>query len=105
MPSSPPWFVYLIRAASGALYCGITTNPARRLAEHQRGRGARFFRSSPAIAMVYQEQYASKGAALRREYAIKQLGKAAKEQLVTGYFVSCNSLGLARLEQCRSNVG
>lgn len=80
---SKPWFVYLIRAANGALYCGISDDAQRRFAEHQRGRGARFFHSSPAMALVYVEACASKGDALRREIAIKRLRKSAKERLVT----------------------
>lgn len=80
---SKPWFVYLIRAANRALYCGISDDAQRRFAEHQRGRGARFFHSSPAMALVYVEACASKGDALRREIAIKRLRKSAKERLVT----------------------
>ena len=78
-----PWFVYLVRAANGALYCGISDDAQRRFAEHQRGRGARFFHSSPAQALVYVEPCASKGDALRREIAIKRLNKRAKERLVS----------------------
>ena len=77
-----PWFVYLVRAANGALYCGISDDAERRFAAHASGRGARFFRSSPAVALVYTERCASKGDALRRELAIKRLSKAAKEVLV-----------------------
>lgn len=77
-----PWFVYLVRAANGALYCGISDDPQRRFAMHQSGRGARFFHSSPARALVYIEACADKGAALRRERAIKRLAKPAKEALV-----------------------
>ena len=36
-----PWFVYLVRAANGALYCGISDDPQRRFARHQSGKGAR----------------------------------------------------------------
>jgi len=79
-----PWFVYLIRAANGALYCGISNDPQRRFAMHQRGRGARFFRTSPACELAYLEACADKGAALRRERAIKRLSKSAKEALVVG---------------------
>ena len=78
-----PWFVYLVRAANGALYCGISDDAQRRFAEHQRGRGARCFHSSPAQALVYVEACASKGDALRREIAIKRLDKRAKERLVS----------------------
>jgi putative endonuclease len=40
------WQVYIVETVRGALYTGITTSVARRLAEHARGagRGARFFR-------------------------------------------------------------
>lgn len=78
-----PWFVYLVRAANGALYCGISDDPHKRFAKHQSGKGARFFHSSPAVALVYTEALESKGAALRQELAIKKLSKAAKELLVT----------------------
>ena len=81
-PASPvDWYVYLVRAANGALYCGISTDPQRRFQQHQSGKGARFFNSSPAQAMVYVEACADKGEALRREIAIKRLSKAQKERL------------------------
>ncbi|WP_455232169.1 GIY-YIG nuclease family protein [Geopseudomonas aromaticivorans] len=80
--AAKPWFVYLVRAANGALYCGVSDDPQRRFAVHQRGKGARFFHTSPAQALVYVEACADKGAALSRERAIKRLGKPAKERLV-----------------------
>ncbi|MGG2399597.1 GIY-YIG nuclease family protein [Pseudomonas sp. SH1-B] len=76
------WFVYLVRAANGALYCGISDDPQRRFAQHQAGRGARFFHTSPALALTYVEACAGKGDALRRERAIKRLSKSAKEALI-----------------------
>lgn len=82
-----PWFVYLVRAANGALYCGISDDPQRRFAAHRSGKGARFFHSSPAQALVYVEACAGKGAALSRERAIKRLGKPAKERLVAEWMV------------------
>lgn len=82
LSADKPWFVYLVRAANGALYCGISDDPQRRFAQHQSGKGARFFFSSPAVALVYSENCGGKGDALRRERAIKRLGKGAKEALV-----------------------
>ncbi|XLY87272.1 GIY-YIG nuclease family protein [Ectopseudomonas mendocina] len=76
------WFVYLVRAANGALYCGISDDPQRRFAQHQSGKGARFFHTSPALALAYVEACAGKGDALRRERAIKRLSKRAKEALI-----------------------
>lgn len=76
------WFVYLVRADNGALYCGVSDDPQRRFAVHRSGKGARFFHTSPARALVYVEACADKGAALSRERAVKRLGKSAKERLV-----------------------
>lgn len=76
------WFVYLVRAANGALYCGISDDPQRRFAQHQSGKGARFFHTSPALALAYVEACVGKGDALRRERAIKRLSKSAKEALI-----------------------
>ena len=78
-----PWYVYLVRAENGSLYCGISDDAQRRFAAHLSGRGARFFHSSPAVALVYVEPCATKGDALRRERAIKKLKKSAKETLVS----------------------
>lgn len=81
-PPSKPWFVYLVRAENGALYCGISDDPQRRFEQHRSGKGARFFHSSPAQALVYVERCADKSAALRRERAIKALTKVAKERML-----------------------
>jgi len=80
-----PWFVYLVRAANGSLYCGISDDPHKRFAKHQSGKGARFFHSSPAVALVYTERCRDKGEALRQERLIKKLRKSAKETLAGGF--------------------
>ncbi len=85
LAETKPWFVYLVRAANNALYCGISDDPQRRFAAHQRGKGARFFHSSPAQALVYVEACADKSMALKRERAIKALKKSAKEALLQAH--------------------
>lgn len=87
------WFVYLVRAANGALYCGISDDPQRRFAQHQSGKGARFFHTSPALALAYVEACAGKGDALRRERAIKRLSKSAKEALILAVDGVSSALG------------
>lgn len=82
LPPTRTWYVYLVRAENQALYCGISDDPERRFAQHRSGRGARFFASSPAQALVYVEACGDKSAALRREIQIKKLPKRAKESLV-----------------------
>jgi predicted GIY-YIG superfamily endonuclease len=75
------WTVYLARCADGTLYTGVTTDPARRLTEHNRGCGAAYTRSRLPVVLVYQESATSRAHALRREYAIKQMSRADKEAL------------------------
>ncbi|HKM26843.1 MAG TPA: GIY-YIG nuclease family protein [Thiopseudomonas sp.] len=79
------WYVYLVRAENQALYCGISLDAQKRFAQHCAGKGARFFSTSPAQALVYVEECADKSTALRREMAIKRLPKSAKEQMVLTY--------------------
>lgn len=72
------WFVYIIEAADGSLYTGITTDVARRFSEHADGRGAKYFRGRPPKRLHYTEACADRAEASRREWAIKQLSRAAK---------------------------
>lgn len=84
-PSQSPWYVYLVRAANQALYCGISLDARKRFAQHCAGKGARFFSTSPAQALVYVEKCADRSTALRRELVIKRLPKQAKEQLLLAH--------------------
>ena len=70
--------VYLLRCRDGSLYTGVTNNLARRLAAHERGTGSAYTRSRRPIALVYQEELPDRGAALRREAAIRRLSRADK---------------------------
>lgn len=75
-------YVYMIRCANGSLYTGWTTDLKRRLAQHQAGTGAKFTRGFKAVEMVYLEEVSSREDALKREYVLKHLKKARKEELV-----------------------
>ena len=76
------WYVYILRCADGSLYTGSTTDVARRFAQHQSGRGARYTRSHPPLEVAYWETAPDKGAAFSRESAIKRLTHRQKEQLI-----------------------
>lgn len=78
------WTVYVARCRDGSLYTGVTTDPARRLAEHNSGAGASYTRSRTPVVLVYWEAAADRSGALRRERAIKQLTRAQKEVLISG---------------------
>ena len=74
----------MVRCKSGRLYTGITTDTERRFREHcgEGGKGARFFRSDPAQAIVYTEAAENRSLASRREAAIKKLSRKQKLALV-----------------------
>lgn len=72
------WYLYILRTATGALYTGITTDIARRLAQHQSGRGAKALRGKGPLTLVFQATIAAHGEALRVEYRIKRLSKKQK---------------------------
>ncbi len=85
------WHVYVARCGDGTLYTGITTDPARREAAHNAGRGASYTRSRRPIRLVHLETAADRSAALRRELVIKRMTRPdkerlVKERLVTGEF-------------------
>ena len=75
-------FVYIVRCADGALYTGWTTDVARRVAQHNAGRGARYTRMHRPVVLVYREEAPDRSTAMRRERAIKKLDREHKERLV-----------------------
>ena len=72
------WFLYLLACGDGSLYCGICTDPARRLGEHRSGRGARYTRSCGAGEMRLIGCCFDRSAALRAEARVKKLPRQAK---------------------------
>ena len=76
------WWVYVLRCADGTLYTGVTTDPARRVAEHNAGTASKYTRSRRPAVLVYREAKRGRGPALRREFAIKALTRRAKEELI-----------------------
>ncbi|MBZ2168579.1 MULTISPECIES: GIY-YIG nuclease family protein [Marinobacter] len=82
---SPEWSVYIVRTGKGTLYTGITTDVARRLAEHESGtKGARSLRGKGPLKLVFQAEAGDRSRASRLEWHIKQWPKARKEALVRG---------------------
>lgn len=78
------WYVYILRCGDGSLYTGITDDVDRRLAAHRAGKGAKYTRGRGPLELVHKEEYPDKGSALKREYAVKQLHRKEKEQLIKG---------------------
>ncbi|ATB30511.1 GIY-YIG nuclease family protein [Melittangium boletus] len=72
----------MLRCRDGSLYTGATNDLERRVATHNRGRGAAYTRARLPVTLVWSEQAADRGSALRREAALKRLPRAEKLRLV-----------------------
>lgn len=68
----------MVRCADDTLYTGITTDLARRVAEHNGPKAAKYTRSRQPVTLIYQELAPSREVALQREYALKQLSRTQK---------------------------
>jgi putative endonuclease len=80
--SRPSWWVYVVRCADGTLYTGASTDPDRRLAQHNAGTASKYTRSRRPVALVYRERRRGRSDALKREAALKALPRRAKLALL-----------------------
>ena len=55
---------------------------ARRVAQHNAGRGGYYTRTHRPVTLVYREEAPDRRTAMQREWAIKKLDRARKERLV-----------------------
>ena len=76
------FFCYILECSDGSYYTGWTTEPERRLRQHNAGRGARFTRTRLPVRLVYVEECPDRTTAMKRERAIKALPRSRKEKLI-----------------------
>ena len=87
MPDAPA-YVYLLWCGPPplrTLYCGWTTDVARRLEAHRAGRGGRYTRSRAPVELAAVLPMPDARAARREEARIKRLPRAEKLALVAGH--------------------
>lgn len=75
-------YVYVLECADGTLYTGYTTDPERRVTEHNNGEGAKYTRGRGPVELQYVEAFDSRSAAQSREHEIKSLSRADKKRLI-----------------------
>lgn len=75
-------YVYMLSCADGSLYTGWTNDLAKRLDNHQAGKGAKYTRSRLPVTLAYYETYETESEARKRECAIKKLSRQQKEKLI-----------------------
>ena len=77
------WNLYLVRCRDGSLYTGITTDVARRFAEHSKNNGAKYLRGKGPLELVLQKKVIGRNLAQSLERKIKNLPRQKKEELIT----------------------
>lgn len=77
-------YVYLVRCRDGTFYIGMARDIAKRLAQHDAGKGAKYTRSRGPVKLLWSEGPMTVSRALRREHQLKQLTKPQKQALVAG---------------------
>lgn len=75
------FFVYIVECADGTFYTGYTNDVDARVKKHNSGKGAKYTRNRLPARLHYFEECESKSAAMKREYAIKQLSRSQKLRL------------------------
>ena len=77
-----PYYCYILECSDGTYYTGWTTDPERRLRQHNSGNGARYTRYRRPVRMAYMEEQPDRSSAMRREVRIKRMRREAKEKLI-----------------------
>ena len=80
------YYTYILRCEDGSLYVGITTDLARRFAEHsgQGGKGAKYTASHRPARFEAAWESSGRAEASKLEYRLKALAKPEKERLIRG---------------------
>jgi len=76
------YYCYMVECADGSYYTGWTTDPERRVKEHNAGRGALYTKFRRPVELIYLEEVTDRSAAQRRENKIKKLTREKKVNLV-----------------------
>jgi putative endonuclease len=77
------WYLYIVQCQDGSLYTGITTNPTKRIGEHNQGTGSKsIVPSKRPVKLVYLEKHENRSEASKRESYIKSLSRAEKLHLI-----------------------
>ena len=78
-------YPYILECADGTLYCGWTNHLKERVAAHNAGKGAKYTKNRRPVVLKYYETFSTKQEAMRREWAVKQLSRKEKLELIEAF--------------------
>ena len=78
------WYMYVLECADGSLYCGITTDPQRRLLQHngEKSGGAKYTRSRRPVKLLRSWPHSDRASAAHNEWRFKRLPRPMKLKYV-----------------------
>ena len=74
----------MLKCSDGTLYTGWTNDLEKRVEAHNSGKGAKYTKARRPVELAYYEEIETKEQAMKREYAIKRLGRKEKQKLIAG---------------------
>ena len=77
-------YTYMLKCSDGTLYTGWTNDLEKRVEAHNSGKGAKYTKARRPVELASYEEFETKEQAMKREYAIKQLGRKEKQKLIAG---------------------
>jgi len=83
-------YIYIVECKDRTLYTGYTTDVKKRVRAHNSEKGvdgsvgAKYTRSRRPVRLKYVETMDDKSEAMSREYAVKQLSREQKKDLIKG---------------------
>jgi len=77
-------YCYIVECSDGTYYTGWTTDPERRVATHNKGRGAKYTKIRLPVKLVFVEEQLDRRTAMQREIAIKRMKRERKARLIAG---------------------
>ena len=75
-------YTYILKCKDDSLYTGWTNDLKKRITSHNAGKGAKYTKARRPVELVYYEEFQTREEAMKREYAIKQLSRKEKEELI-----------------------
>lgn len=76
------YYAYIALCSDGTYYVGYTDDVKKREKAHNLAKGAKYTRSRLPVSIVYFEECEDKSAAMSREWHLKKLTHAQKNELV-----------------------
>lgn len=80
-------YVYILACKDNTLYTGWTVDLNKRIKTHNAGKASKYTRARLPVELVYFEEYEDKIQAQKREYAIKQLKRKEKLELIKDFII------------------